>query len=222
MPRPTPTPSQSLLGAGGDSAVGALTGERRRRASAPDRPPCPSAPDRSERALGADGIAGVVDLGGDPVALARAPRRACRTWHTPARSSPRRAGTRSAESWAPDAIVREVTVRRSHPGVAGGAATARRRAGRCRGIRHQGRAQRRRRARARSTPRSPRSCQARTGAGCPWSRTRRVPGWRELARRRAASTCSPTRRSPSASTRALSRGPRARPALDLDARHPPG
>ncbi|MET0303593.1 MAG: hypothetical protein ABW040_06050 [Microbacteriaceae bacterium] len=77
-----------------------------------------------DRALTAGGIAGVLDLGGDPVALARLPRRAV----------PRRAyagafltvpgGYPSGRSWAPDAVVREVSDPSLHPGVAGGAATA--------------------------------------------------------------------------------------------------
>lgn len=77
-----------------------------------------------DRALGEGGIAGVLDLGGDPVDLARLPRRAV----------PRRAyagafltvpgGYPSGRSWAPPGTLREVTDPSSHPGVAGGAATA--------------------------------------------------------------------------------------------------
>lgn len=77
-----------------------------------------------ERGLAAGGIAGVLDLGGDPVALARRPHE----------SMPRAAyagafltaagGYPSGRGWAPDAIVRAVTSPSTHPGVDGGAATA--------------------------------------------------------------------------------------------------
>lgn len=77
-----------------------------------------------DRALTAGGIAGILDLGGDPAALTRRPRRAV----------PRRAfagafltvpgGYPSGRSWAPDAVVREVTSDSPHEGVPGGAATA--------------------------------------------------------------------------------------------------
>ncbi|MDN3496860.1 hypothetical protein QL996_13040 [Planococcus sp. APC 4015] len=77
-----------------------------------------------DRTLSDGGIAGVLDLGGDPVHLARPPRRAV----------PRRAyagafltaagGYPTGRSWAPAGTIREVTDPSSHPGVAGGAATA--------------------------------------------------------------------------------------------------
>lgn len=77
-----------------------------------------------EHALPEGGIAGVLDLGGDPIGFAR------RT----AAGMPRVAyagafltvpgGYPSGRSWAPDAIVRLVDDPSAHPGVAGGAATA--------------------------------------------------------------------------------------------------
>lgn len=76
-----------------------------------------------EHQLAAGGIAGVVDLGGDPVEFAR----------RPVAGIPRVAyagafltvpgGYPSGRSWAPDTIVREVTDLSAHPGVHGGAAT---------------------------------------------------------------------------------------------------
>lgn len=77
-----------------------------------------------EHRLAPGGIAGVVDLGGDPVALAR----------RGGRSIPRVAyagafltavgGYPVGRPWAPPAIVREISDASPHPGVAGGAATA--------------------------------------------------------------------------------------------------
>ncbi|MDE0545159.1 hypothetical protein [Microbacterium sp. C7(2022)] len=72
----------------------------------------------------AAGIAGIVDLGGDPVTLA----------HLAGDGIPRVAyagafitapgGYPSGRAWAPPGTVREVSSASSHPGVAGGAATA--------------------------------------------------------------------------------------------------
>lgn len=77
-----------------------------------------------EHGLAAGGIAGVVDLGGDPVALAQ----------RPPHSIPRVAyagafltavgGYPVDRAWAPPSIVREISDPSPSPGVAGGAATA--------------------------------------------------------------------------------------------------
>jgi hypothetical protein len=77
-----------------------------------------------ERQLAPHGIAAVVDLGGDPVGLAR------RTADGFPRISYAGAfltapgGYPVGRSWAPDAITHEVSDASTHPGVAGGAATA--------------------------------------------------------------------------------------------------
>lgn len=77
-----------------------------------------------ERQLAPHGIAAVVDLGGDPVGLAR------RTADGFPRISYAGAfltapgGYPVGRSWAPDAITHEVSDASRHPGVAGGAATA--------------------------------------------------------------------------------------------------
>ena len=70
-------------------------------------------------------------------------------------------------SWAPAAIVREVTDPSAHPGVAGGAATAVDEQVVVRGIRHQGRPQRAGRARCSMPPPWPRSSQAARAHGLP-------------------------------------------------------
>lgn len=76
-----------------------------------------------ENALPEGGIAGVVDLGGDPVALARRDEGLPHVAYAGAfLTAP--GGYPSGRGWAPDAIVRSVTDPSSHPGVAGGAATA--------------------------------------------------------------------------------------------------
>jgi imidazolonepropionase-like amidohydrolase len=77
-----------------------------------------------ERRLGAHGIAGVLDLGGDPVILAqRLPAGMPRVAYAGAfLTAP--GGYPVGRSWAPAAAVREVTDPSAHPGVAGGAATA--------------------------------------------------------------------------------------------------
>ena len=77
-----------------------------------------------EHALPAGGIAGVVDLGGDPVALAR------REDHSIPRVAYAGAfltavgGYPVGRPWAPAEIAREIADASTHPGVAGGAATA--------------------------------------------------------------------------------------------------
>ena len=77
-----------------------------------------------ERRLSVGGIAGVLDLGGDPVALARRdhdgmPRVAYAGAFLTAPG-----GYPVGRAWAPAATVREVSLASAHPGVAGGAATA--------------------------------------------------------------------------------------------------
>ncbi|MBB3157222.1 imidazolonepropionase-like amidohydrolase [Microbacterium proteolyticum] len=73
--------------------------------------------------LSARGIAAVVDLGGDPVALARRARGLPRVSYAGAfLTAP--GGYPQGRSWAPDATVRPVTDASRHPGVTGGARTA--------------------------------------------------------------------------------------------------
>lgn len=77
-----------------------------------------------EHQLAPAGIAGVVDLGGDPIALAR------RVGHSVPRVAYAGAfltavgGYPVGRSWAPAEIAREISDASAHPGVAGGAATA--------------------------------------------------------------------------------------------------
>ena len=77
-----------------------------------------------EHVLPGGGIAGVVDLGGDPVALARRdPAGMPRVSYAGAfLTAPD--GYPSGRSWAPDATWRAVSDASTHPGVPGGAATA--------------------------------------------------------------------------------------------------
>ncbi|MBD3941342.1 hypothetical protein IF188_06470 [Microbacterium sp. NEAU-LLC] len=77
-----------------------------------------------ETSLAAGGIAAVLDLGGDPLALAqRDPHGIPRVAYAGAfLTAP--GGYPSERSWAPPAVVREITDPSAHPGVAGGAATA--------------------------------------------------------------------------------------------------
>jgi hypothetical protein len=77
-----------------------------------------------EHALPTGGIAGVLDLGGDPVALARrSPAAMPRVAYAGAfLTAP--GGYPSGRSWAPDSTVRTVADASAHPGVAGGAGTA--------------------------------------------------------------------------------------------------
>lgn len=73
--------------------------------------------------LAARGIAGVVDLGGDPVALARLPEGLPRVAFAGAfLTAP--GGYPEGRAWAPSAIVRVVTDASRHPGTPGGARTA--------------------------------------------------------------------------------------------------
>ena len=76
-----------------------------------------------EQALAAGGIAGVLDLGGDPVSLARRPAGLPHVAYAGAfLTAP--GGYPSGRAWAPDAIVRAVSDPAPSPGVPGGAATA--------------------------------------------------------------------------------------------------
>jgi imidazolonepropionase-like amidohydrolase len=73
--------------------------------------------------MAARGIAAVVDLGGDPVALARRTAGLPRATYAGAfLTAP--GGYPQGRSWAPDATVRVVTDASRHPGVEGGAQTA--------------------------------------------------------------------------------------------------
>ncbi len=77
-----------------------------------------------ERRLGAHGIAGVLDLGGDPVTLAQRPHAGMPRVAYAGAFLTAPGGYPVGRSWAPAAAVREVTDPSAHPGVAGGAATA--------------------------------------------------------------------------------------------------
>lgn len=76
-----------------------------------------------EHALPAGGIAGVVDLGGDPVALARRGDGLPHVAYAGAFLTPP-GGYPSGRPWAPDPVYRFVTGPSAHPGEPGGAATA--------------------------------------------------------------------------------------------------
>lgn len=76
-----------------------------------------------DQALAAGGIAGVVDLGGDPVALARRGEGIPRVAYAGAFLTAV-GGYPVGRSWAPPAIAREISDASTHPGVPGGAATA--------------------------------------------------------------------------------------------------
>jgi imidazolonepropionase-like amidohydrolase len=77
-----------------------------------------------EHLLAPGGIAAVVDLGGDPVQLARRAQTGMPRVAYAGAFLTAPGGYPSSRPWAPDAIVREVTDSSSHPGVPGGAATA--------------------------------------------------------------------------------------------------
>ena len=74
--------------------------------------------------LGAHGIAAVVDLGGDPVELARLPHDSMPAVAYAGAFLTAPGGYPSGRSWAPTGTVREIRSASLHPGVAGGAATA--------------------------------------------------------------------------------------------------
>ena len=75
-------------------------------------------------ALPAHGIAAAVDLGGDPVELARRPRNGFPRIAYAGAFLTAPGGYPVGRSWAPPAIAREVHDASTHAGVAGGAATA--------------------------------------------------------------------------------------------------
>ncbi|HEX5858108.1 MAG TPA: hypothetical protein VFY91_08375 [Microbacterium sp.] len=77
-----------------------------------------------ERRLAAHGIAGVVDLGGDPVALSRRPREHMPRVTYAGAFLTAVGGYPVGRSWAPASITREVSSASLHPGEPGGAATA--------------------------------------------------------------------------------------------------
>lgn len=76
-----------------------------------------------EGGLAAGGIAAVVDLGGDPVSLARRPKSSIPRVAYAGAFLTAPAGYPASRSWAPDAVVREVSDPSTHPGVHAGAAT---------------------------------------------------------------------------------------------------
>jgi imidazolonepropionase-like amidohydrolase len=77
-----------------------------------------------ERLLGSHGIAGVLDLGGDPVALAQRPLDGMPRVAYAGAFLTAPGGYPLGRAWAPASAVREVSDASEHPGVAGGAATA--------------------------------------------------------------------------------------------------
>lgn len=77
-----------------------------------------------ESALPTGGIAGVVDLGGDPVALARRENHSIPRLAYAGAFLTTPGGYPVGRSWAPREIAREIADPSTHPGVPGGAATA--------------------------------------------------------------------------------------------------
>jgi hypothetical protein len=123
MPRPDPVALRALLGPGAAPCRRALSGEH--------GVALPGLVDHhvhlhliDARALPAGGIAGVVDLGGDPTALARLPRDGMPRYAYAGAFLTAAGGYPSDRPWAPASVVREVTDPSRHPGVAGGAGTA--------------------------------------------------------------------------------------------------
>ena len=114
---------QSLLGEGALPARRALTGEH-----GVSLPPLIDHHVHlhlfDEHLLADGGIAGVVDLGGDPIELARRPPRSMPRVAYAGAFLTAHGGYPAGRGWAPDPIVRQVTGSSSHPGVSGGAATA--------------------------------------------------------------------------------------------------
>lgn len=76
------------------------------------------------RAIVAGGIAAVLDLGGDPIELARRPRAGIPRVRYAGAFLTAPGGYPVGRSWAPPATVREITSSSDAPGVAGGARTA--------------------------------------------------------------------------------------------------
>ncbi|WP_194397222.1 hypothetical protein [Microbacterium atlanticum] len=77
-----------------------------------------------ETRLAAGGIAGAVDLGGDPVALARRENHGIPRVAYAGAFLTAPGGYPVGRSWAPGEITREISDPSAHPGVPGGAATA--------------------------------------------------------------------------------------------------
>jgi len=77
-----------------------------------------------ESGLAAGGIAGVVDLGGDPVALARRENHSIPRVAYAGAFLTAPGGYPVGRPWAPAGIAREIADPSTHPGVPGGAATA--------------------------------------------------------------------------------------------------
>ncbi|MDY0907928.1 hypothetical protein [Microbacterium sp. CFBP9034] len=77
-----------------------------------------------EHALPAGGIAGVLDLGGDPVGFARRAADAMPRVAYAGAFLTAPGGYPAGRAWAPAEIVREISDPSAHPGVPGGAATA--------------------------------------------------------------------------------------------------
>ncbi|WP_375386224.1 hypothetical protein [uncultured Microbacterium sp.] len=123
MPHPDPSAVQALLGSRASPCRRGLTGARGIA--------LPPFFDHhvhlhliDETQLAAHGIAGVVDLGGDPLALARRPRRGMPYVAYAGAILTAAGGYPSGRSWAPPQVVREVTDPSTSAGVAGGATTA--------------------------------------------------------------------------------------------------
>lgn len=123
MPHPDPALLRELLGPDAVPCRRALTGE--------SGVALPAFADHhvhlhllDEHRLAAGGIAAVVDLGGDPVVLARRPRPGMPRVAYAGAFLTAPGGYPVGRSWAPAATVREVWDPSLHPGVPGGAATA--------------------------------------------------------------------------------------------------
>ncbi|WP_243076160.1 hypothetical protein [Microbacterium sp. SS28] len=76
-----------------------------------------------EQGLAAHGVAAALDLGGDPVALARRPREGFPRVSYAGAFLTAPGGYPVDRSWAPDGITREISDPSTHPGVPGGVAT---------------------------------------------------------------------------------------------------
>ena len=123
MPRSDPSAVRALLGEHAAPCRRALTGEHGIA--------LPSLTDHhahlhliDAHELPEHGIAGVVDLGGDPAALARRPRNGIPRVAYAGAFLTAAGGYPSRQGWAPPAILRQVTDPSTSPGVAGGAGAA--------------------------------------------------------------------------------------------------
>ena len=123
MPSPDPARLRALLGPTAVRCRRSLTGE-----SGTALPPFVDHHVHlsliDERRLPEGGIAGVLDLGGDPVSLARRPAEGMPSVAYAGAFLTAPGGYPSGRAWAPDAIVRAVASPSPHPGEPGGAATA--------------------------------------------------------------------------------------------------